>query len=285
MSLPQFSVIIIFSMVCFNATAIERRYLADFEDSQWHLKANSALVCELEHHIPLFGSAVFTREAGRPLKLELHSKLHFEPGIKVELRSESSPWVEAQADVLLAQMETSGKRHFFDIPSFAAEQVYQQLKKGSQPGFLIEGEHPAMVSLSAIRFTQALGGFKRCVAGLYHDNFYDVRNDLIHFEKDSEFPLLGEEERAFSRMLNYFRIDDSIREVVVTGHADKTGVACYNDGLSERRAWYVYEMLLAEGMTPSQLRVEFVGESDPKKEGGSPSALAANRRVAVELRR
>ena len=285
MSLPQFSVIIIFAMICLDAAAIERRYLANFEDSQWRLKANSALVCELEHQIPLFGAAIFSREAGRPLKLELHSKLHFESGIKVVLRSESSPWAEAQEYLLLAQMETSGNRHFFDIPSVVAEQVYRELMKGRQPSFLIDGAHPVMVSLSAIRFTQALGRFKQCVARLYHDNFYDVRKDLIHFERDSEFPLLGEEERAFSRMLDYFRIDDSIREVVVTGHADKTGVACYNDGLSERRAWYVYEMLLAEGMEPSQLRVEFVGELDPKIKGGSPSALAANRRVAVELRR
>jgi outer membrane protein OmpA-like peptidoglycan-associated protein len=72
---------------------------------------------------------------------------------------------------------------------------------------------------------------------------------------------------------------------VVTGHADHTGLACYNEGLSERRAWYVYDLLIARGIDSRLLRVDYQGEQKPASKGGKKSSLAANRRVTVELRR
>ena len=86
-------------------------------------------------------------------------------------------------------------------------------------------------------------------------------------------------------MFNYLQIDNAISEIVVTGHADNTGLACYNDGLSERRAWYVYDLLIARGIDSKLLRVDYAGEQKPARSGSKKKALAANRRVTVELRR
>ena len=80
-------------------------------------------------------------------------------------------------------------------------------------------------------------------------------------------------------------MDDGVSAIVVTGHADKTGLACYNEGLSERRAWYVYDLLIAQGVDPALLRVNYFGEYRPAKKGNVERAHAANRRVTVELRR
>ena len=86
-------------------------------------------------------------------------------------------------------------------------------------------------------------------------------------------------------MLDYLKIDNAISEIVVTGHADNTGLACYNEGLSERRAWYVYDLLVARGIDSRLLRVDYAGEQKPVRKGNSKRNLAANRRVTVELRR
>ena len=86
-------------------------------------------------------------------------------------------------------------------------------------------------------------------------------------------------------MFDYLQIDDAISEIVITGHTDNTGLACYNEGLSERRAWYVYDLLVARGIDSSLLRVDYAGESRPASKGSNKKARAANRRVTVELRR
>lgn len=270
---------------CASTQALERRYLASMDTSKWTLTQNSVTSCEIEHQIPRFGSAIFTQEAGRGLRLELNTQYRFVKGINVELRSESNTWNAGKTRAVLARFETSGRKRMFTIPTAVAEQTYNQLRQGYQPGFLFYDDSPLIASLSTVRFGEVESEFEQCVGRLYDDNFEDVRVSSIHFEPDNEFASLREEESAFTRMFNYLQIDNAISEIVVTGHADNTGLACYNDGLSERRAWYVYDLLIARGIDSKLLRVDYAGEEKPLRSGGKKKALAANRRVTVELRR
>ncbi len=80
------------------------------------------------------------------------------------------------------------------------------------------------------------------------------------------------------------KVDQSIGEIVVHGHADMTGSQCYNDSLSARRALYVFDMLVTNGVDPRIISMDYFGEQRPLKKGESEAALAANRRVTVELK-
>ena len=271
--------------LCVNAQALERRYLASMDDSSWKLTENSPIACRIEHQIPLFGSAVFTQEAGRGMRLELNTRHTFNRGINVELRSETSGWSTRETRAVLARFETSGRRNLFKIPTRVAQQTFYELREGYQPGFLFYDDYPLMASLSNVRFGEVEAAFTRCVGQLYDFNFNDVRVSSIHFEPDNEFASIKEEETAFTRMLDYLQVDKSISEIVVSGHADNTGLACYNEGLSERRAWYVYDLLIARGIDSSLLRVDYFGENKPARKGSNDKSHAANRRVTVELRR
>ena len=268
-----------------SARALERQYLASMDESSWVLTDDSPIICRMEHRIPRFGRVVFTQEAGRSLQLELLSSHRFKKGINVELRSETTSWNERRTRAVLARFETSGGKNIFRIPAGVAEKTYYELRRGYQPGFLFYDDSPLIASLSTVRFGEVEKSFMRCTGQLYHRNFDDVRLSSIHFEPDHEFATVGEEERAFERMLDYLQIDDDISEIVVTGHADNTGLACYNEGLSERRAWYVYDLLITLGIEAGMLRVEYAGEHEPAKRGSNNKSLAANRRVTVELRR
>jgi sodium-type flagellar protein MotY len=270
---------------CATAQALERRYLASIEDSQWKLTANSTTLCRIEHQIPRFGSAVFSQQAGRGLRLELVSRRKFKQGINVELHSETTSWNARQTRTVLASLETSGSNKLFKIPVAVAEQVFFELRDGYQPGFLFYQDYPLVASLSNVRFGEADAQFGLCVEQLYGDNFSDVRISTIHFEPDNEFPSLKEEQTALNRMLNYLQVDKAVSEIVVTGHTDNTGPACYNEGLSERRALYVYDLLIARGIDSSLLRVDYRGEHKPVSKDSKKSSLANNRRVTVELRR
>ena len=89
---------------------------------------------------------------------------------------------------------------------------------------------------------------------------------------------------AFKKMFDYLAVDDSISDILITGHTDRTGNACYNKGLSKRRALYVYDLLIALGIDAARLRLDYLGEPKQAKNGNKISR-AANRRVTVELRR
>ena len=239
----------------------------------------------MEHAIPRFGKLVFSREAGRPLRMEITSLHAFEPGTNVELRAEATAWSGQGSAALLARFEVTGTQPMFRIPGDVAERTYQELHRGFQPGFLFYTDRPLIATASTVRFGPAEEAFNRCSAALYHDNFEDVRVNSIHFEPDNEFPDIVEEQQVFRRLFDYLAVDDGVSAIVVTGHADKTGLACYNEGLSERRAWYVYDLLIAQGVDPALLRVNYFGEYRPAKKGNVERAHAANRRVTVELRR
>jgi outer membrane protein OmpA-like peptidoglycan-associated protein len=285
MSVKHSIFMVIMMSLCASAQALERRYMATMDDSKWTLTENSSIICRLEHSIPRFGKAVFTQEAGRGLKLELLSRHEFKRGINVELRSETASWNSRETRVVLARFETSGRRTLFKIPTGIAEQTFYELRQGYQPGFLFYDDYPLVASLSSVRFGEVEAEFTRCTGQLYARNFADVRVSSIHFEPDNEFASVREEETAFNRMFDYLQIDNDISEIVVTGHADNTGQACYNEGLSERRAWYVYDLLVARGIDSNLLRVDYAGDQKPVSKGSNKKALAANRRVTVELRR
>ncbi len=277
--------LILMMSLCASAQALERRYMASMDDSKWTLTEDSVILCRAEHLIPRFGKAVFTQESGRGLRLELISQHPFKQGINVELRTETASWNDRETRAVLARFETSGRKSLFRIPTSVAEQTFYELGRGLQPGFLFYEDNPVIALLSTVRFGVVEKEFNRCVGNLYDRNFDDVRISSIHFEPDNEFASIRQEESAFVRMLDYLQVDSAISEIVVTGHADNTGLACYNEGLSERRAWYVYDLLVARGIDSRMLRVDYAGEYRPASKGSSNKSLAANRRVTVELRR
>lgn len=275
----------LFLGLCNQGDAQEMRYAAVLEQSSWTLTANGPTLCRLEHGIPGFGRAHISQASGRPLTLSLETTRRFARGINVELRSEKPAWSRVASPLVLGRLEMNGRREPLQISGTLLESVLRELHAGNQPGFLFYTDAPMIASLSSIGFGPAVIQFERCVGNLYHDSFDDVRLSNIYFDPDREFASLEQEDKAFRRMLAYLAVDDSISEIVVTGHADRKGLACYNEGLSRRRADYVFELLLALGVDPDLIRVDYVGESQPRKSGGSAGSLAANRRVSVELRR
>ncbi len=276
-----------FLMLCASPAlaAAPARHLASLDESSWVVTESSAALCRMEHRIPRFGRAIFEREAARPVRLRLETTRRFDQGTNVELRVETAGWGEPQLREVLARYETAGGRRLFNISAAVAEQVYGELRRGFQPGFLFYADAPLIASLSIVRFGEVEAEFRRCGAALYRDHFDDVRITSIYFEPDHEFASLQQEETAFDRMFAYLAVNPGVREIVVTGHADKTGQACYNEGLSERRAWYVYDLLVMLGIDPNLLRVAYAGESKPARPGNGDRIHAANRRVTVELRR
>ncbi len=267
--------------------AKERRYLAPMEESRWKMTIATALHCEMEHEIPRFGKAIFYQSAGRDLKLKLLTHQRFKSGIQVDFRSQSPNWKSVFTDMQMASLSTRESDVLLKVGTRTAKYAYLELHDGYHPGFHLQPDgdlpDPTVVMMSTVRFRSVEPEFERCVSNLYFENYEDVRVSSIHFDHDEEFPILQEEETAFENMLDYMQVDPAISEVVISGHADKTGTMCYNDTLSSRRAWYVYDLLVAKGVDPKMITVDYFGERRPLVNGKTKEALAPNRRVTVEI--
>ncbi len=115
------------------------------------------------------------------------------------------------------------------------------------------------------------------------DPFEDPNNLLsqrtVYFDFDSSairddaIPLI----RAHA---NYLASNSQVN-FTLEGHADERGTREYNLALGERRADAVRRMLIANGVSPAQVRVVSYGEERPAVLGHDESAWGMNRRAEL----
>ena len=76
---------------------------------------------------------------------------------------------------------------------------------------------------------------------------------------------------------------DSDLIVEIGGHTDRSGNEAKNKVLSQKRAKYVYDYLIKEGISSSQLRYKGYGSSYPAFSNKYKSGRASNRRIEVKI--
>ncbi len=280
------------ALLLFLATSIqastERIYMSPMEKSFWRLTVDTPLRCEIEHLIPRFGKAVFYQENGRFLQLKVISDHHFEKDLNIAFRSVTANWKGTHSETDLAELKTSGDTDpFLRVTSDAARQAYFELEQGYQPSLFFideeDGSSRVSVILSTVRFRDVEAEFGKCLKRLLPHTFDEIKSAKVHFEFDDEFAKEGEEDRALKKMLEYIKLDDSVEKILISGHADFKGSECYNDSLSARRAWYVYDYFILHGVEPQRLQVKYFGESRPLAPGKDDESRAVNRRVSVTM--
>ena len=279
--------LLLFSLNLFAST--DRIYMSPMEKSKWVLTQDSKLRCEIEHVIPFFGKAVFYQESGRQLKLKVLSEHHYKKDLDISFRSVTANWKGLHTEANLAKLKTSGTNPLVHVVSNAARQAYFELQQGYQPSlFFIDDEdgfNSVSVILSTVNFREIENDFGHCLSSLHPYHFDDVKAARVQFDFDEEFPALDEEERALSKLLDYVKLDKNVKNILITGHTDYKGSVCYNETLSARRAWYIYDYLIQNDIDPKQLQIEFKGETTPLVKGKDDVSRARNRRVEVTLQK
>lgn len=105
----------------------------------------------------------------------------------------------------------------------------------------------------------------------------------IHFDFDrSEIEAPGRE--TLDQVARDIKKYD-LSEVVVAGHADRSGPADYNDALSQRRAEAVSRALRERGIENRILDMRAYGESEPLVPTRDGIPLRENRRVEIQFRK
>ncbi|MFD2245855.1 OmpA family protein [Pontibacter ruber] len=71
--------------------------------------------------------------------------------------------------------------------------------------------------------------------------------------------------------------------VIVEGHTDARGTAQYNQSLSERRAYSVFNQLSSNKVSAARINTQGYGESMPVASNATVSGMQQNRRVEVAI--
>ena len=102
---------------------------------------------------------------------------------------------------------------------------------------------------------------------------------IFYFPFD-EYRLKGESLESLQRFITGI-IAAGPAEIIINGHADRAGSEEYNLALSERRARFVLDKLLAAGIDQSAISYYAFGETDPRVATEDGVAEQANRRVEI----
>jgi len=105
-----------------------------------------------------------------------------------------------------------------------------------------------------------------------------LQNDVLFDVDRSDIkPGAMNELQRVASLLNH----EPDRRVRVEGHADSTGADSYNLDLSRRRAESVASALIQDGVSPSRVTAQGLGEAEPVATNATPEGRQQNRRVEV----
>lgn len=110
---------------------------------------------------------------------------------------------------------------------------------------------------------------------------YEAREFIVYFPFDQSI-LTPEAQTVVSEAAQYANAGNATR-IVVVGHADTSGSASYNVGLSQRRAKAVADGLVAAGVNSGALSVDWKGEAEPAVATGDGVKEPLNRRATIQI--
>lgn len=137
---------------------------------------------------------------------------------------------------------------------------------------------------------------------LYHSWFNNLASDLqrgwnayyvreaemknfqfvpVYFDHDKD-SLKPEYEDYLKNMARIVNSHTDLR-IKIIGHTDSNGTDEYNVDLSARRAEQIRLFLVAQGVKPDKIVIEFRGEKDPATTNETPEGKRLNRRVDFEF--
>lgn len=105
---------------------------------------------------------------------------------------------------------------------------------------------------------------------------------ILHFEHDTT-KLTRESRDLFPEVLRNIKNRKS-NEIYVVGHTDLVGTEGYNKELSSKRAGYVRDLFVSNGIKPDVLFVSYYGKSRPLVATKDEAPEPRNRRVEVIVR-
>lgn len=261
-----------------------QRFHASWEASRWRVDARPG-TCALVHEIPHFGEARFEQQSGRRLAFSLQVEQAPVREQTARLVSEPPPWKHRVTAYPLGDFQLRSGKTPMQLPRDQALRIYHELEQGMRP--VIEfsdwkgGRDQVEVSLSPVRFREALSSFAKCTAGLLHLDFEPLAEKKVFFRTNS-YRLSRTARSVLDKAAAAWRKRHDVR-FVLGGHADERGTPDYNMALSKKRVAMVRRYLRARGVPAGAIDSRYFGETMPEAGRNTKAARARNRQVTIWL--
>lgn len=270
-----------------SAWATAASYLAPSDASHWAVN-RSKLRCELSHPIPGFGQALFSRDAGCDLKLELKPTLNRLQKGQVVVKSVAPSWA-AQAEsepYVLGQYRSVRGYTPVRLEQARVRALLDELKQGRVPTFIFSDEktRTEQVALNAIGFSEAFADYLSCLDDMVPVSFADLHKSRVYYDSASA-EITRETAQWLDYVIEYVNNDPYITHVELDGHADNKGRYVPNRRLAFRRVWAAKDYLVFNGLDPNLIRVKAYGARRPIGNNATSEGRAKNRRVELRLYR
>ncbi|GGA73927.1 smf-dependent flagellar motor protein MotY [Neiella marina] len=279
----------ILSVVSPFGEATVRQYAAPIGHSDWVLTQSSPLVCQLEHGIPSYGTAVFTDKAGSGHALHMTLEMLRRPQLSGNARLMSVPpsYKPGMEASLMANVQVYDGFNTM-VGEQLSWQILTELEQGNNPTLFYQDGYSRLgdieVALNSANFRRSLNEFVDCVGGLLPYGYDDVAISVLNYKLNSD-ELELESLKRLRKVVDYLRHDDAIVRVEIDAFSDSYGGRWLNFELSKKRAAAVKDFMIEQGVKDDLLITAGYGERRHVASNKSPIGRHKNRRVVVRLTR
>ncbi|WP_444997710.1 flagellar protein MotY [Aliikangiella sp. IMCC44359] len=275
-------------LICGYASANLKYFEADINDSNWQYKG-TPLACNLSHNIPYYGTASFSKSAGKKTQLGflLSYKRHeLSPERSAWVRSIAPSWQPEQSSKVLGEVKLQKGKNIMSSHSTSSWRLLYELESGRFPTIsyqdLNQQDSQVSVALSAVRFKPAYEKFLDCMTNLVRYDLKQIRKLTLYFDFD-KYLIREKYEEKLKALAAYIKYDESIEVVFISGHTDSKGSRSYNDKLSKNRINSVKKLLQLDGVDDNRFKTAAYGEKKPVASNRSKKGRALNRRVYIRI--
>lgn len=271
--------------ILFALPVLAEQFQAPVTDTRWHV-VESALECSLMQTIPDFGEAGFYRRNGGQLELRFTTASQPATQSNVQFQISAAPWQNKNEQQPLTSLPTKTGQTDFRVSGKVAMEALAQLQQGRFPSIEYRSQsypEPIQVMLSTIKLNDSLPAFQQCLNNLHPDTFDEVNKLTVYFGLQ-QAKLDSASQQALSRLAQYAKYDESIRQIRISSHTDSHGRSRINEPLSDARAHAVRNFLVEQQGLPAELiQIQSLVASKPAASNKTTEGRARNRRAEITL--
>jgi len=269
--------------------AMDVRYAAVPQQSQWQMVTNTPLECRLVHPIPNYGDAVFSSRASKKMNLDFELKMKRPMGETRDVSLISMPpaWRPGEGADRITTI-----RFFQQFDGYVGGQtawsILSELEQGRYPTFSYQEwqrrNQRVEVALSSVLFQPSYNVFSDCIANLLPYSFEDIAFTILHYDRSS-VELNKRSQKRLAQIAEYIKYNQDIDLVLVSTYTASEDSKSESQSLSEQRAVVLQDYFKSLGLPEDRIQVQGYGKRRPIADNASPIGKDKNRRVVISLGR
>jgi len=263
------------------------RSTTHIDTATWYTQGDK-FSCSLSQDIKRFGTATFTERAGGGTDFTLQAQRNPLAAGQVMLVAQAPVWATQLTPRTLGPVQVTRGEQAVAIGDHMANAMLASLQRGMAPEFQgvawFDTQQTVDVSLSPKHFLSAYDKFVSCSEQLLSKSFEQISRSRVHFDTDKH-SLNALARSLLDEIVEYSKIDKSVKRFYIDGHTDNVHDRYYNIELSKRRARAVSAYLVRAGISKKRITTRYHGERYPVAPNSSNSNRLKNRRVTVRLER